>query len=702
MKTLKINDKEEMRNSFTLIKDEIETIKEIHPKIESYKKRFYNVHEKRILELKKNITREKSLSKIVFKEKNDNLKKIKANYKKDLDELKIEKNYELYELKETRKLSLDKMKASSKNYTNELSKEIEKNEHHKKLLSKNKNPEVLKELESIKVNIDRLKMSNESIKTNYKRDKIRENALLQNDGVRLFARIKKMKDIKEELKEIRNNNLNINNEKIKELELKREELLNTKAKNVDEQIKQININIKELNNKKEEFEVKFKEFYSKEEEKINSKYDQDVLKVNSEYEEEVSKIKNFYDNKIEKFLNENNKDHLKNIKLQRKNNVKKYQKELKELTKEIKEQEKANKEETKEYILRQRNIKKDARLNMKILKEDIKETLSHLNDENEYKQEFSEELKNVSYDIKSMNKVLRSQKVTKAFKNINTAYFFIAPAVFGALVFTILPLLFMLVVAFFKLDIVNLQKSQFVGFNNFYEIFKYDVQFRQSLTNTLIYALITIGLLSIVTLSMAAWLSKNTRIHNAVTTMVFTPHIASLVAISILWIALLSPTGLINQFLALFGIEGPRWLLQENTSLLSVSMVTVWKDIGYYVLLIIAGLQAIPAYVYEAAKLDKSTKSRTFFKITVPLLAPTLSFVFVNKFINSFKVFAPIEIMTNGGPMGSSTVLSYWIYKVGRLGFNYGQAMAGAIVLTLIITFFTIINFKFFNRKIEY
>ena len=162
---------------------------------------------------------------------------------------------------------------------------------------------------------------------------------------------------------------------------------------------------------------------------------------------------------------------------------------------------------------------------------------------------------------------------------------------------------------------------------------------------------------------------------------------------------MLTPTLIINQILAVFGIEGPGWLIQENTSLISVSFVQVWKDIGYYVLIIIAGLQGIPSYVYEAAKLDKATKATTFFKITLPMLAPTLSFVFITKFINSFKVFAPIQIMTDGGPMGSSMVLSYWIYKVGRVGYNYGLAMAGAIILTILVGVCTILNNRIFTDK---
>ena len=305
----------------------------------------------------------------------------------------------------------------------------------------------------------------------------------------------------------------------------------------------------------------------------------------------------------------------------------------------------------------------------------------------------------INQEMVARKKKAFSENIKRKTSKINLAYLFVAPAFLGALLSTVFPCIFMLVAAWFKLDLAHLENSKFVGFKNFEMMFKYDTEFQKSLGNTILYALFTFGLLTVVTIAMAAWLSKNTRIHNAAQTMVFTPHIASLVSVSIVWIALLNPNGIVNQILAVFGIEGPGWLIQENTSLLSVSFVQVWKDIGYYVLIIIAGLQGIPTYVYEAAKLDKATKATTFFKITLPMLTPTLSFVFITKFINSFKVFAPIQIMTDGGPMGSSMVLSYWIYKVGRVGYNYGLAMAGAIILTIVVGTCTIINNNIFSDK---
>lgn len=702
MKALSQISSEKVQNNLEIIENEIKSIKNVFPEMEKFKNRFYVVREREVLDLKTKITREKALSRIIYSENRETLTKINKQYKLDVYQAKTDHNYVIYELKENRKLSLQKMKASSKNYLNELDSKSELLKTHLSMLEKNRDPKTLVDIEEIDLKIDRLILGNESVKQNYKVSKVRENALLQNDGVKFFKRRELMKDIKEKLQEKRTIEMNKNNQAILELREEKKVLIEKTFDNKGSNEKAIISELEKIQKQRDDFVIKFEDFYLKEEEKINNEYETNVNAAQERIELILQKIKDDYTQEKTLFLNENSRAKLKEQKLNHKLSIKTFKKELKQVRAEVKLQEQENKEETKAFILRQKAIRQDAKANIKIMLSEIREEQKSDKLTAQENEDLNTTVSHVNNDIRSMNKVVMQQRITRLFKNVNTAYFFIAPAIFGAVVFTLLPMAFMLIVAFFKLDIVNIGKSQFVGFNNFYEIFAYDVQFRQSLVNTLIYALITIGLLSIVTLSMAAWLSKNTRVHNAVTTMVFTPHIASLVAISILWIALLSPTGLVNQVLAFFGIEGPRWLLQENTSLLSVSMVTVWKDIGYYVLLIIAGLQAIPAYVYEAAKLDKSSKARTFFKVTVPLLAPTLSFVFVNKFINSFKVFAPIEIMTNGGPMGSSTVLSYWIYKVGRLGFNYGQAMAGAIILTLIITFFTIINFKFFNRKIEY
>lgn len=343
-------------------------------------------------------------------------------------------------------------------------------------------------------------------------------------------------------------------------------------------------------------------------------------------------------------------------------------------------------------------------------KERLKTRISELKTElNDYKKSLnSEEIEayrdyqKIRLDIKRCERLKEMDKLeAKIFKKLNPAYIYMIPAAFGAIFFTILPAIFMIIGSLFKVDLVSIWDSSFKGFWNYEMIFTRDTEFVKAIVNTIIFAFFTVILLMVITVLMATWLSKNTKIHNLSQTMVFTPHIASMVSVSILWILMLDPKGIINQILSIFGIQGPNWLMNTSTSLFSVAFVTVWKSIGYYVLIIIAGLQAIPPYVYEAAKLDKANSFTVFRKITVPLLSETLVFVFIMKFINSFKSFAAIDLMTQGGPRGSSMVLGYWIYNAGRVKFNYGFAMAGAVVLTIIISVFTFVAYRFFNKKSE-
>ena len=194
---------------------------------------------------------------------------------------------------------------------------------------------------------------------------------------------------------------------------------------------------------------------------------------------------------------------------------------------------------------------------------------------------------------------------SRVFHVINPAYIYMLPAAFHAVFFTLMPFLFMLVGAFFKLDLVDIRNSRFVGWWNFKMVFTRDDEFWRAFVNTILFAVVTVFLLMIITVLMSSWLAQNTKIHNLAQTMIFTPHISSMVAVGILWVLMLDPQGIINQFLGLFGIQGPNWLMDSRTSLFSVALVTVWKSIGYYCLIIIAGLQSLPKDVYEAALLDK-------------------------------------------------------------------------------------------------
>lgn len=337
----------------------------------------------------------------------------------------------------------------------------------------------------------------------------------------------------------------------------------------------------------------------------------------------------------------------------------------------------------------------------------IKETKKNLKEISKTCEPFERAYINESLKIrKNINHCEKMKKYDnverKIFSKLNPAYIYILPAAIGSLFFVIVPFIFMMVVSFFKFSFADPLNSKFVGFNNFITVFTKDRDFKYAFTNTILFAFFTVFILMIITVSLAAWLSKNTKINNITQTMIFTPHIASLVSVSILWLTMLNPTGIVNQVLSIFGIKGPNWLTDPNTALISVGIAAVWKSIGYYVLIIISGLQSIPTYVYEAAKLDKASKWTTFRKITLPLLSPTLMFVFTVKFINAFKTFVTVDLMTQGGPQGHSMVLGYWIYTMGRVNQNYGFAMVGAIVLTILIAIVTFVNNKLFNKKVTY
>ena len=449
--------------------------------------------------------------------------------------------------------------------------------------------------------------------------------------------------------------------------------------------------------KKERFIADFATFKEKELRLAKESSEEKLSQINEEYAANVSAVTEKYHTLID----EENENHQRlideKITVKNKQQIKLLNDKIKQLKADMRKRQAEKRSKVRTLAKDYSETKKQVRARIAAIKAKKAEYVKTLKGDDLAK--FNNLEKLINQEMSARMRKTFSDAVKRRTSKLNLAYIFVAPAFLGAVLTTIFPCIFMLVSAWFKLDLANLGNSKFVGFNNFMIMFKYDTEFQKSIGNTMLYALFTFVLLTAVTIAMAAWLSKNTRIHNAAQTMVFTPHIASLVSVSIVWIALLNPNGIINQILAVFGIEGPGWLIQENTSLISVSFVQVWKDIGYYVLIIIAGLQGIPTYVYEAAKLDKATKATTFFKITLPMLAPTLSFVFITKFINSFKVFAPIQIMTDGGPMGSSMVLSYWIYKVGRVGYNYGLAMAGAIILTILVGACTILNNRIFTDK---
>ena len=705
------------------------------------------------------ITELKVNKKYLKEETNREYKLLKEKLKKEIQRINQEYKFDCLEIKDNAKLHLQKIESIFRQNINQLVakidiKSVDLNVNEELVLANEKYQTELKKLENKyqkkiyqvtkryyyeeKKKNYRFRILNSKNNTNLKKEysQFKKDFKLKEKSNELF-------DIKELQKElILSNNYKYHlNSLINELNKKKQELIN---KSYLEMIKldssMDNVIANRLyehelvaSKKREELqkmEIQYKEFYLEEKQKTNENRDAQLALALTRKNEAIQTLQMTYDHQVkelnEKYYQTSKVNELKlklkaeqdpakvwQLKEEIKNanfiyrqkkiydlEIKKIQQVIKEIKLEKAEKVKLN----RQHILLDKEVRDqnilDAKRKIKALKANRRQYYQSLSPE--AKKEYQQYEKYAREERLERIKIGFDKVEKKIFGRINTAYIYAIPALFSAIVFTVFPFFFMIIGSLFKLDLANPANTQFLGFTNYYNNFVIDKEFQMALYNTILYSIFTVVLLSIVTIGMAAWLAKDTKIHNAAQTMIFTPHIASFVAISILWMAMLKPEGIINQILALFGIQGPGWLVQPNTALLSVSFVTVWKDIGYYILVIIAGLQAVPRYVYEAAKLDKSTKVNTFFHITLPLLTPTLSFVFMTKFINSFKIFAPIEIMTGGGPMGSSMVLSYWVYKVGRIGFNYGKAMAGAVILTMFIAAFTFLNNRFFRRTIKY
>lgn len=288
--------------------------------------------------------------------------------------------------------------------------------------------------------------------------------------------------------------------------------------------------------------------------------------------------------------------------------------------------------------------------------------------------------------------------VNKLLKN---PYVLIAPAVILALWMTVYPMLFCLYLSFHNWDMMT-NEMTFVGLENFKFIFTNEI-FLKSMKNTLIFMFATVIGGLVLQLICGIFLNKNTKAHNFVQTIMFTPYIIPSVAIAVVFKYLMMPDGgLLNAIIEFFGGEGIGWYLEENTALFSIILITLWTGLGYGVLVIISGLKSIPDYIYEAARLDKSSKRNTFMKITVPLLSPTLFFLLVNSTVSAFTSFDTVKMMTNGGPDNSTSLLAYYIYEQG-LGFmHYGRAMAASVVLMVITCTLSFLNFKFAGKKVYY
>ncbi len=280
-------------------------------------------------------------------------------------------------------------------------------------------------------------------------------------------------------------------------------------------------------------------------------------------------------------------------------------------------------------------------------------------------------------------------------------YVMLLPAMAGLGAFVVYPLVFLVRTSFTDRSMLR-KNPRFVGLSNYVELF-HSQEFLSVLKNSLLYALLFVVFSIAIALLFAVWLNKPDRFHSFAQSAVFIPYIVSFVTISLVWLWLMDPQyGLLNSLLAVFKLKPYPWLSDVKTVVPSLVLVSVWKYVGYYMLLLIAALQNIPQSIYDAAKIDGASGRAVFLRITIPLLTPSLFFLLVVSTTEALRVFDPINIMTQGGPINSSSVFVYFIYEYAFKYFRIGYASAGGVILFLIIGILVAIYFNMLAKKVHY
>ena len=280
------------------------------------------------------------------------------------------------------------------------------------------------------------------------------------------------------------------------------------------------------------------------------------------------------------------------------------------------------------------------------------------------------------------------------------AWLTLAPALLFFAVFVGFPVTYSFVLSFTDWNMTS-ARADWVGLEN-YEDLLADPSFLRSLLQTTVFtAALTLCVL-VFSLGMALLLDLKLRFIQVYRTLLYLPAVTSLVAIGIVWVWMFDPQyGLINQALRGMGIEGPLWLADPQMALPALVITAAWRNVGYFATIFLAGLQGIDITYYEAARIDGAGAWQCFWRITLPLLRPTMLFVAVMAVILSFQVFALVYVMTGGGPAGSTSVIVFYLYQQAFTYFRMGYASAVGYVLFVIIFGLTLAQFRLFGKQAD-
>jgi multiple sugar transport system permease protein len=283
--------------------------------------------------------------------------------------------------------------------------------------------------------------------------------------------------------------------------------------------------------------------------------------------------------------------------------------------------------------------------------------------------------------------------------NERAGYLFILPSFLHLLIFLLIPVGFSFFLSFRDWDQPKFQDAPYIGLKN-YDFLMGDRRFWHAMGNSATFTALSVPLGMAFSLLIAVVLNQKLKGVNLFRTLFFMPVISSWVAVSIIWVTLLDPNvGIVNYLLKLVGLPAVNWLGDPRSAMFSLVIISIWKSAGFNMVIWLAGLQGIPQELYDAAAIDGASRWQGFWKITLPLLAPTSFFLAITGVIGSFQVFAPVYVITKGGPLESTDVAVYHIYRRAFQEFDFGYASAQAWVLFGVIFIATLIQVLYMRRR---
>jgi ABC-type sugar transport system permease subunit len=294
--------------------------------------------------------------------------------------------------------------------------------------------------------------------------------------------------------------------------------------------------------------------------------------------------------------------------------------------------------------------------------------------------------------------VARPGSLLRRLKGSVISYVFLLPSLAAFSVFVFIPFVWNFVLTFQK---GGLFRHSYAGLYNYGKVLS-DGLFLLTLKNTFLYVVFAVPGVLVISFVLALCLNRSSRFHELFKSILFFPLLSPVVVISLIWLPMFHPEGVLNRFLGLFGLPSQNWLGNPNLALVSIAIVEIWRGAGFYIVVLLGGLQRMPQELFEAAELEGAGSWGRFFYLTLPLMRPILLFCLVMATIWNFQIFDSVFILTNGGPANHSSTSVWYIYRTAFSYDSVGYASTMATFLLFIILFFAIVQFRFLRSRVEY